>query len=37
MTIFFALITYTSQKQTDLIIQQLENLQKVIVEQSKQK
>jgi len=37
ITIFFGYIAYTSQKQTDLIIQQLENLQKVIVEQSKQK
>ena len=33
ITIFFSYIAYTSQKQTDLIIQQLENLQKVIVEQ----
>jgi len=37
ITIFFSYIAYSSQKQTDLIIQQLENLQKVIVEQSKQK
>jgi len=33
ITIFFGYIAYTSQKQTDLIIQQLQNLQKVIVEQ----